>query len=165
MNTRHIFYPFIIAALTSIGGIAMAQETDELDLTMDLLEEGETPEDIVEPIALPEDASPQGVESSADGLATANEARERGREFGQDTAAEARQRGEDARDDASDNAEEALSRARQNVKDNIPAGTFDNIPEHVRDNVPEHVRDRIPSGSDDIADIIGGGNAATDNTP
>lgn len=170
MNTQSIIYPFVIAAFTAYGGVAAAQDNgDDLDVTMDLIEEDEAPDSAMEPIELPGTASEQGVESSADGLATANEARERGREFGQDTAEEARQRGEDAREEASDDAEEALSRARQNVKDNVPSGALDNIPENVRDNIPEDVRDRIPGGADDLVENIpetpGDGGDPTGNAP
>lgn len=160
MNIKFLYSSFIFAVFTLTGVSVQAQESDELDLTMDLVEEGDDLDNIVEQIELPADASAQAVESSAFGLETANAAREQGREFGQARAEEARQRGEEARGQAADNADEGLSRARQNVQDNIPGGTLDNIPENVRDNIPEQVRDRIPSRSSDITDNIPRGNAA-----
>lgn len=48
------------------------------------------------PLTLPEDAAEQARESAANGLDTANEARTRGRDFGQDRAAEAREQHRDA---------------------------------------------------------------------
>jgi len=131
MKTRILLYPFITAVLSSYSGLSMAQDTD-LDLvddpTLVVVEEDADPETAMEPIVLPDDASAQAVESSAQGLATANEARERGREFGQDTAAAARERGAEARDRAADRASEARERAVEarergaDARSNAPAG-------------------------------------------
>ncbi|MEX0943450.1 MAG: hypothetical protein WD002_12995 [Pseudomonadales bacterium] len=148
MNTKHMMYFFVIGAMSSYGSLAVAAPDDNadqraLDVTMEVMAEGQGPDDVVETIELPATASPTGVENSATGLATANEARERGREFGQDKASEARQRGEDAREGAADNAAEARLRAQQNMQDNIPTGALDNLPDEVRDNLPKEVRDRV----------------------
>lgn len=51
-------------------------------------------------MSLPEEASEQGHTHSRQGLDTAQEARERGREYGQDRAAEARERRAGAREAA-----------------------------------------------------------------
>lgn len=144
MNLRHLIYPLTVAVFTLAGGNALAQEIDDLDVTMNLVEEGEELANVMEPIVLPNFAAPQGVENSAFGLASANDARNQGREFGQGRAEEARLRGEEARTAAADNAEEALTRARQNVKDRIPADGLENIPDNILDNIPTDVRDRIP---------------------
>jgi hypothetical protein len=72
------------------------------DLTMDVVELGQVPQDIVNTIVLPDSAAEQARTSSAFGLETANrarqmrgnetaaEARELGREFGERMAEDAR---------------------------------------------------------------------------
>lgn len=74
-----------------------AQDAEELegDDTITVLDEGEDPSNLENDLALPEDAAPEGVENSAFGLETANQARELGREFGQQRAAEARESNRD----------------------------------------------------------------------
>lgn len=52
--------------------------------------------------ALPEEAAEVGDENSRDGLDTASEARDRGREFGKERAEEARERRNSAREAARD---------------------------------------------------------------
>lgn len=161
MKTRTLIVPLLVSLMTGYGSLLSAQQSveaegsvetqgsvevnesgaqaaqsTELDITLTVVGEDEDAEDVVEPIALPERASQVAVEHSASGLATANAARENGREFGQATAEQARERG-------SENAENALTQARENVKDNIPEGRLDNIPENVRDNIPEQVRSRL----------------------
>jgi len=112
MKTRILLYPFITAVLSTYGGLSMAQDTDIVeDPTLIVVDEDADPETAMEPIVLPDDASAQAVESSAQGLATANQARERGREFGQGTAEAARERGAEARESAADRASEARERA------------------------------------------------------
>lgn len=142
MKTRY-FYPVIFAAMSSTGGIAHAQDVDELDVTMELVEEGGRPESIIEPIVLPDTAAAEAVENSARGLATANAARELGRDFGQARAEEARQRGEEARSTVEDNAQEGLARARQDLRDHAREGALEDVPADARENIPDHVRDRL----------------------
>lgn len=114
MKSRNLFCPIFIAALAAYGGVALAQEGDDLvDETMQLVDEEGGPENAIETLALPENASPQGVESSAEGLATANEARERQREFGESRAAEAREGVEAARMSAADGRDEARLNATE----------------------------------------------------
>lgn len=60
------------------------------DDTMIVIEEGDTPEDIVNIISLPMQASDMAHENAVSGQETANLARELGREFGQAKAEEAR---------------------------------------------------------------------------
>lgn len=140
------------------AGYLQAQETeDDLDVTMSVLEEGETPDAALEPIALPEDASETAVESSAAGLATANAAREDGRAFGASRAEEARQRGAEAREQGRERADEALGNARDRVKDNIGGGALGNVPDNVRDNIPTDVQDRIPDVGSNIPDNVPAG--------
>lgn len=110
------------------------------DVTMMVVEEGETADRVLAPIELPEAAAEEGVTNSAEGLATANEAREKGREFGEARAAEGRERGEQAREAAAENAENA----RDRIKDDVARGALENIPDNVRDNIPDNVRDRVP---------------------
>jgi len=132
MKLRTCIYPFLIAAMATYGGPLLAQQGDELDITMTVVDEDAQPDIAVEPIVLPDSAALQAVESSAQGLATANEARERGREFGQETAKAAHERGAEARESAA-----------ERVRDNIPTNALENIPENIRDNIPAHVRDRL----------------------
>jgi len=132
MKLGTCIYPFVIAALATYGGPLLAQQGDDLDITMTVVDEDAEPDTAVEPIVLPDSAALQAVESSAQGLATANEARERGREFGQDTAEAARERGTEARESAA-----------ERVRDNIPTNALENIPENIRDNIPADVRDRL----------------------
>lgn len=113
----------LLAAGTLALGMATAASADDLDVTMDVVEEDGTEETLVNRLELPETADEQGRESSQFGLDTANDARERGRDFGQDRAeaarergAEARERGMDARDareSARERASDAASRGRQ----------------------------------------------------
>ena len=66
---------------------------DDLEITMTLMPEGgDLPDAVTRELTLPmfpEDDENQGVVNSADGLATANQAREDGREFGRQAAAAA----------------------------------------------------------------------------
>jgi len=81
--------------------LAYAEEEDLDGLEMDVMEEDEAPDEASARIALPEDASQEGVDNSSQGIETANEAREGRREFGQDTAEQARDsRGERGREAA-----------------------------------------------------------------
>lgn len=102
------------------NGPAFAQEADdpvEGDDTMTVIEENEEPEEIDNTLALPEDASPTGIEHSQFGIDTANQARELRREFGEQRAAEARQGN---RDEAV--RQDIVEQARQNAQQNAPQG-------------------------------------------
>lgn len=110
------------------------------DVTMMVIEEGESADSVLAPIELPEAAAEEGVTNSADGLVTAAEAREKGREFGEERAAEGRERGEQAREAAAENAENA----RDRIKDDVARGVLENVPDNVRENIPDNVRDRVP---------------------
>lgn len=148
MKRRYIYYFFIAAIIGSYSGVAAAQPNDnadnaDLDVTMEVMEEGQGPDRAMDTIELPETAADQGVESSAKGLETANEARERGREFGRERAQEARQYREEARRGVGEDAEQARERAEQNIRDNVPRDRMDNMPDDVRENVPDDVRDRV----------------------
>src|SRR5262245_65993257 len=83
------------AALLALSGYAFAQDGEE---TLGLLpEDAELPDVVTAAIDLPKDAdgeyrpSVKAVERSAEGIATANAAREHGREFGQSMAAQAKE--------------------------------------------------------------------------
>lgn len=118
MKLRNLLYPFLIASFASYGAGVLAQDNeDELDTTMDVAEEGEAPDNATEPLALPEDASEQGVESSAEGLETANEAREKGREFGEATAEEAREQGRETGRSAAEDAREGGRAAAEDARE------------------------------------------------
>jgi hypothetical protein len=70
-----------------------AAEADVPEITMTVLESEDNAESVVSEIQLPANASPVAQERAAKGLSTANEARERGREFGQERAEQAREKG------------------------------------------------------------------------
>jgi hypothetical protein len=92
----------ILAAGLALCPALYAADAPPTD-TITVVEEGSTPDAVVRTIALPEKASATAVEKSTKGLETANaarelrgnataaEAREQGREFGQRTAEQARQ--------------------------------------------------------------------------
>lgn len=84
-----------------VGALALALTTtaasQELDVTMEVVDEDATEERMVNRLELPRHASDQGRESSSFGRDTANQAREQGREFGQDQAREASERAAEAR--------------------------------------------------------------------
>lgn len=90
--------------------LSFAATAQEDDLELDVVEEGETEDEMVNRLELPESASDEGRESSALGLDTANEARERGREFGQERAEEARERAQASQDAAREGRESARER-------------------------------------------------------
>lgn len=74
---------------------AMAQE-DDLDVTLSVVEdEGEAEEQLVNDIELPADADEQAQENAAFGLDTANQARQQGREFGEERAEQGQENRED----------------------------------------------------------------------
>jgi hypothetical protein len=107
-----------VAVMLTLGVslAAHAQEAEPViveDDTMVVVDDETAVEDVVNQIELPATASPEGVENSAFGLDTANQAREQGREFGQQQANEARNRGLDARENAREAARES---ARSNAR-------------------------------------------------
>ncbi len=95
-------YPLLLVAGLAWGPVLYAAEATSTD-TITVVAEDATPEDVVSNITLPAKASAKAVEQSKKGLDTANsarevggnataaEAREQGREFGQATAEAARQ--------------------------------------------------------------------------
>lgn len=93
----------LLAAGLALSPLAHAAD-EEADDTMTVVEEGQAPEDVVQTLALPDDASDQARESAAFGLDTANRAREGGRELGEEMAERARggDRGEEIRDTVGD---------------------------------------------------------------
>lgn len=141
----------LLLSIPVAGLIAMpvlANENDDDPVTMQAMEESDDPDEIFEQIELPEVASEVAVEASEHGLATANAAREDGREFGQSRAEEARERA----GDAGEAGESALDEARDGIAGDMARGDFDNLPEQARENIPEEVQDRIR----DLRDERGG---------
>ena len=132
---RFVTAAAILAIVLTMGNTAMAQDPKgndavavELEVTMVLLPQGAArPEVITKSIELPRPAAASGGESEQgrdtadeardnrqDGLDTAAEARERGREFGQDMAEQARENREDA--------------GRGGPPDEPPGGPPENLP-------------------------------------
>ncbi|WP_253480436.1 hypothetical protein [Natronocella acetinitrilica] len=87
----------LVLCLLALSGKAVA---DDLDVTMEVIGEDATEERIVRELILPRDlpdAASERGERGERGTRIADDARERGRAFGQERADEARQRGQDAR--------------------------------------------------------------------
>jgi hypothetical protein len=118
MRTSNFFV--VAASVLALGTPAFAQSGAE---TLVLLPEtAELPDVVTGPIDLPKDENgeyipaEQAVENSAAGLATANDARENGRAFGQAMAAQAQE-----------NREQNARGARPDLADLLP----DRVPDHV----------------------------------
>nr|WP_286775704.1 hypothetical protein [[Pseudomonas] sp. BICA1-14] len=110
---------------------AHAQEAEPViveDDTMVVVDDETEVEDVVNQIELPATASPEGVENSAFGLDTANQAREQGREFGQQQANEARNRGLDARENAREAARESARESARSDARSDQRGAPNDIP-------------------------------------
>lgn len=134
MNRKHGFAVAGIIALTFFAGTAPAQDDEgDLEGTIRLMgqAEAELPEAVTKEIALPEHITVdhEAVEASADGLATANEARQR-RETGLGVADEAR---ENAAADARENAADMAEEARENAENRSRADEFRPDPPDVPD--------------------------------
>ena len=110
-----------LSALLALGVLGAAPSFADTDV----IDEETTPEEVMEQIALPEDASETALEASAQGLETANEARRDGRAFGQSQAERAR---EDGRAMGAQRAEAARERAEAAREQAQPRGRPDNIP-------------------------------------
>lgn len=93
-----IFGSIFLLAISVLLTASPVLSADHQDgLTMQAIEaENNAEEELISDITLPENASPQAHENAAYGLNTANEARRRGREFGQERAEQARELGRDA---------------------------------------------------------------------
>jgi hypothetical protein len=79
------------AILSVYSSLACADEDRVPAVTMSVLESEADIQRVISEIRLPEQASPVARERAAKGLETANEARERAREFGQERAEQARE--------------------------------------------------------------------------
>jgi hypothetical protein len=129
------------AKLWSVTGIAFAaclsapaiyaQEPDN-EITMDVLDSVDAGEETLGArIELPERAAVRARERSAFGLETANQARERGREFGQERATEAREavkNAHGAKDKDKDKDREPGDRGRPDRKPDLPDAVPDDSP-------------------------------------
>jgi len=111
----------------------------ELDITMTVAEDG-APDDVVQRIALPPGASPQGALASDGGRGIASGAAPAGRELSGTVADQARAIGDSARELGAEGA----ASVRDAVKDAIGNGEARDIPGEVRDNLPPAVRDTLP---------------------
>ncbi len=104
----------LIASMLALGLLGSVHAFAQDDDTMMVIDEGATPEDIVNVLQLPEMASEIAVDASARGLGTAREAREDGRAFGREQAEAARERVQDVRESA---RESARDRAQERARD------------------------------------------------
>jgi hypothetical protein len=84
---RHFVFAVSLAGLL-LSPISYADETT--DDTVTVVDESDTPEDVVSHITLPDAASDSGSEHSEFGLGVANQARDLGRDFGQQISEQAR---------------------------------------------------------------------------
>lgn len=126
---------------------------------MDVVDENATPDEVMNRIELPEDASDTAREASAFGLDTANDARERGRDFGQERADQAR---DQAREFGQDRAEQAREQAQEFGRDQA-AEARERATEGARDRA---VDERIQEARDTAAEASGGAaGGPPDNTP
>lgn len=169
-NEKRMLIAMFLAGATLSSPALYAAEGDEADAgpeddaTMAVVEEGQAPDASFRDLALPEDAAEEGVENSAEGLATANAAREEGRanaseaseasQEGRETARAAREQGRAfgeetaarAREEAGEagrTADEALGDARETARDSVPENAAEEAG-RATDNIPESV----PSGPD-----------------
>jgi hypothetical protein len=104
-------YALLAAAMTCFSfSVALADDADELDATMRLMDDAEAqlPEAVTRPIQLPEHLRDDSVaaEKSASGHETANAARDdEHRQSGIDDAAEARERAHEISEEAKESRE------------------------------------------------------------
>lgn len=94
---------FLGAAITCAAAHAEAEDADEATITV--VEEGATPDDVVNVIELPDHAAATATDKAAGGLDTANSAKENGSDFGKQVSEDARNnRGAQVREDAQQQA-------------------------------------------------------------
>lgn len=136
--------------------------TDELEVTLTVVEADENVEDVVNTIELPEEASEVAKESAAFGLATANAARQRGEEGADEiegeaagAAEQAKEAAKNAREAARESAKNANEAAEEAVKNALSGGGTENVPEDVLDNIPGDVKDRLPIDPGSVIDDAG----------
>lgn len=114
-----------LAILFSAGAVFAQDDEGDLEGTIRLMgaAEAELPDAVTKEIALPDNIAEdsEAVEASAEGLATANEARQN-RETGLSIADQAR--GNAAADDARDNAADMAESARENAENRSRADEF-----------------------------------------
>jgi hypothetical protein len=114
-----------LLALLLAAGTAYADE----EATMTVMPQAELPDAVTDAIELPDEASEEGVASSAEGLATANEARQRRLE-GLETAQAARERGAEFGAEHAENARDARENFGRGIADgNRPADLPHTVPE------------------------------------
>jgi hypothetical protein len=87
MNRHIVYLGFSLVGLL-LSPIGYADEVT--DDTVTVVDEGNTPADVANLISLPDAASDSGREHSQLGLGVANQARDLGREFGQQMSEQAR---------------------------------------------------------------------------
>ena len=106
MTMNALLRLFLSVALTvAIAPVAQAATDD--DATITVVDEGETPDDVVKVIALPEHAAVEGKTKGASGIDTANGAKDKsgsGRDFGEEKSSEARDKADEKHNEAADQA-------------------------------------------------------------
>ncbi|MBB3063543.1 hypothetical protein [Microbulbifer rhizosphaerae] len=130
-------------------------DSDELDVTLTVVEADEDVEDAVNTIQLPEQASEVAKESTAFGLATANTARQRAKDESGEVKNEAKEAAEQAKaaaKSARESAKNGNEAAEEAVKNGLSGGGTENIPEDVLDNIPDDVKDKLPIDLDSVID-------------
>lgn len=103
-----------IGFITSLALFVAAPSYAQQDDTMVVIDDEMSVDEVTNVIELPQEAAAEASENAAQGLDTANAAREGGREFGAQQAERARERGQEARDNAGQDARERAREARDN---------------------------------------------------
>lgn len=113
MRIRTFLYPLVFTGLALYGCLAAAQDTegtgDDLDVSVGVIGQDQSPDSLVQDIQLPDSASQEGHDNSAQGLSTANDAREK--------AEDAKQARDEAGEDSSEAAEDASEHASSIAND------------------------------------------------
>lgn len=123
----------VIFGLFTCGSVFAQGARNSGEDTMVVVDENQRPDDIVNQITLPGNASQAGVENAQQGVGTASQVRERNRE-------RARQAGQDGIMDQ--------ARDRDQLRDRLR----DQVSEQARDQTMDRVRDQLRDQTDSAAD-------------
>lgn len=155
-----IFAALVISA-SLLAAPAVAQDentTDDLDVSLTVVEAGQGAESAINSIELPEQASETARENAAFGLETANEARKKGLE----KAAEGQAKAREAREKAARLASEAGSQAQERMKNNVAQGALERVPSDVHDKIPANLPGRAQDAGRDAGSAAANARAAAE---
>lgn len=155
----------LLLAFTLIALPAFAQDSDDqddLDVSLTVLEAGESAENAINNLELPKQAGEQARGNGAFGLETASAARQgqdKARE-GQKRAREGQQKAREARENAASLAGEAASQAQEKVKNDIARGALERIPGDLREKLPVQIPGRAQDARDNARGAAGAAESA-----